>query len=763
LTGRHAAGAGGSTVLDIARGIAARVRRAVSGTPPRLAAPRPGVAAHAGGRIDRLRLWLGACLAEDLEAGRGFLWLPVAAAIGIAGYFALPEEPLLAALLVAVAGLVLLARTLRGGLGYPLAVALVAVAIGATAAKLEVDRAAAPVLDRARTVAVEGFVEARERRERGRVRLRVRVAAMADVPAASVPRRIHVTAPATVAVGPGAAVAFRARLEPPRGPLLPGGYDPARAAFLAGIGATGFVYGHPRPADLGPAPAGLSVMAAIDGAREAMAARIRSALPGPTGEVAAALLVGERGGIPERIEEAMRVSGLAHVLSISGLHMVLVAGTVFWVVRALLALSPRLALTRPIKAWAAAVAALAATAYLIISGAEVATQRAYVTLVVTLVAVIVGRPAISLRTVAVAALVVLAIAPSAVLGAGFQMSFAAVVALVAVYEWVSGRRPAPAAANAGLAARLGRGLLIGLGAMVLTSLVAGLATAPIAAWHFHRGAPLSLLANLAAMPVVSILVMPPGVAALALMPFGLESLALWPMGLGIDAMLAIADTVTAWTGPASFVGVVPAAAVALLVGAMLWAAIAVAPWRRLALAPALAGLALLPFGRMPDVIVAPDGATVAVRGADGRLAVAGAGRNSRFVTEAWLAADGDGRAGDDPSLSAGLACDDLGCVLPLGADGASVAIARDGRALLEDCTRAAVVVAPVERPAGCDGPAVFVGPALRRTGGAVAIDWPAGGAPVVETALAPDPAGASGGRPWRPVTPSRDRADSPAR
>jgi competence protein ComEC len=709
-----------------------------------LAAPLPSISA----RLRAAAEALAAFAADDQAAGRGFLWVPVVFAAGVAAYFALPQEPALWALVgLSVACGAGAWRVRERPLAFPMLALAAALAGGATAVKLEVMLVAAPTLDRARTADVTGFIERVERRTGGRARLTIRPVAIEGVPPARLPHHITVTAAGATGLLPGDGVALTARLEPPRGPDMPGGWDPARAAFLDGIGATGFAYGRPRPADLGAAPWTLRPARAVAQVRHAIAERLRAVLPGPRGEVAAALLVGDRGGIPESLEEAIRVSGLTHVLSISGLHMVLVAGTVFWVVRALLAAVPALALTRPIKAWAAVVALAAATFYLAISGAEVATQRAYVTMAVALVAVLVDRPAISLRTVAVAALVVMALKPSAVLNAGFQMSFAAVIALVAAYEWWASReRPKHPSPPRGIAVRIGRAVLFALAGLAATSLIAGLATAPIAAYHFHRGAPLGLLANLVAMPAVSVLVMPFGVLALVLLPFGLEQLALWPMGLGLAWMFAVAETVTAWTGDGALIGRVPLAAVLLLVAALSWAAIALAPWRRLAVLPLLAGLALATMGPRPDLLISGDGRAVAARGPDGRLAVV-AGDRSAYAVRAWLAADADPREAKAAAASPKL-CDDLGCVLPLGDGDLTVAVVTRPVALVEDCRRAAVVVAPVPRPPGCLGPKLYVDRStLARTGAlAVTLDAAAPGGLGVPVAAG------THGRPWSRTT-----------
>ena len=275
-------------------------------------------------------------------------------------------------------------------------------------------------------------------------------------------------------------------------------------------------------------------------------ARIRAAVPGDAGAIASALITGKRDAISAPVNDAMYVSSLAHVLSISGYHMALVAGVVFFVVRALLALSPALALRHAIKKWAALAALIAAFLYLLLSGAEVATQRAFIMTAIVLVAVMVDRSALTLRNLALAALGVMLLAPEAVVHPSFQMSFAATLALIAAYE--RGLPWTTAGADTSLGARValwgGREIV----ALILASLVAGLATTPYAAFHFHRVAPYGVLANLLAMPIVSVWVMPSGLLALVALPFGFDA-PLWRlMGLGIDWMVAVALFVASLPG-----------------------------------------------------------------------------------------------------------------------------------------------------------------------------------------------------------------------
>ncbi|HXG80061.1 MAG TPA: ComEC/Rec2 family competence protein, partial [Methyloceanibacter sp.] len=380
----------------------------------------------------------------EAESDRWFLWLPVLFAGGIIAYFALNDEPSVRvafALLLAALGLYLFAR--HAPLGFCLGGAALALAAGFATAKFRTETVRAPVLaQELRYVQVTGFVESHELRDKARARLTLRVLKLGDLPAEQRPYRVRLTMPASESVGLsiGTVVALQATLAPPPEPIAPGGFDFARQAWFDRLGATGYatssvtVLEHAKPP-----PWDLAIWARIDAVRAAANARIRAVLPGETGEIACALITGERGGIGKDVTEAMRDSGLAHILSISGLHMALMAGTVFWFARALLALIPVLALRYPIKKWAAAISLAAACFYLALSGAAVPTVRSWIMMSIVLVALMLDRPALTIRNVALAALVILVAAPESLFDPSFEMSFAAVIALVALYEWMSQR------------------------------------------------------------------------------------------------------------------------------------------------------------------------------------------------------------------------------------------------------------------------------------------------------------------------------------
>ncbi len=437
---------------------------------------------------------------------------------------------------------------------FPVALGCAAIAMGFATAAIKAHVVEHTVLRAtAYSVAMSGFVETREERERSD-RIVLRVTAMEGARLSDRPERIRLTVRKGRAPAVGAFVAMKARINPPTSPLHPGGYDLARDLYFQGIGATGLVLGAITPV-AAPAPPGwrLRFATAVEAIRDGIDARIRAAIPGDTGAIASALVTGKRDALTGSVFDALFISGVGHVLSVSGYHMALVAGVVFFMLRAGLALVPGLALRRPIKKWAAAAALVAAACYLVLSGAEVATQRSFIMTAVVLIGVMADRPALTLRTIAVAALAVMLLAPEAVVHPSFQMSFAATLALIAAYErgipWIS------AGADTSLGARVALWGAREAGFLMLASLVAGFATMPYAAYHFHRLAPYGVLANLLAMPVISAVSMPAGLLALVAMPFGFDG-PLWRlMGIGIDWMIAVATWVAHLPGA---VGHIPA-------------------------------------------------------------------------------------------------------------------------------------------------------------------------------------------------------------
>jgi len=644
--------------------------------------------------VARLKAWLRA----EAGAGRLLPWVPVAFGAGIALYFTADREPVFWVTAVPAVLLCGFCWPMRRHRLFAVAVLLAAVASGFATATFRTARIGHTVLVRPLySVALSGFVETRDIREKTD-RFVLRVTQMETQRGHVTLDRVRLSVKKGTAPDVGSFVELKARLMPPLAPLRPGSYDFARDLFFQGIGASGFAMGAIRTA-APPESGGLALRyaALMQNLRDAIDARIRTRLDGDERAIATALLTGRRDAITEPVNDAMFISGLGHVLSISGYHMAVVAGVVFFVVRALLALVPALTVGFPIKKWAAAAALAASAFYLLLSGAEVATQRSFYMTAVVLIAVIVDRRAITFRTLALAAMIVLVIAPEALVHPSFQMSFAATLGLVALVQF--GMPRLLASKESSVTARValwgGRELML----LLFASLVAGFATTPYAAFHFHRVTPYGVLANLAAMPVVSAVVMPAGIIGLLAMPFGFDGVCWQAMGIGIDWMIAVTRWVAALPGAvgrvAAFgtgpliVGSLGLVLLGLLRTPLRWSGAAL-------LAVAIVWAAATP---RPDILISGDGRNVAVRGRDGQLHLMRTSKDS-FLFKEWLAADADARGVSDPSLSDGVSCDDLGCVVPK-ADGALVALSLRADALADDCARAALVVSARQPPASC--------------------------------------------------------------
>jgi competence protein ComEC len=572
--------------------------------------------------------------------------------------------------------------------------ALFCIAIGFAAAALRNWSVAAPVLEKAWTGELTGRLVETELTQKGALSVLIAPLSMQRLAADAMPARVRLSIRmAGVSVTPGETLRLRARLLPPPEPVEPGGFDYARQVWFQSLGGVGYAFTAPVVV-AAPPDDWATWLAAL---RARITARVQTGIGGAAGAVSAALITGEQRAIPETAVVDLRNAGLSHVLSISGLHMVLFGGSLFWLVRAGLALAPALALRFPVKKWGAAAALLGATGYLLISGAEVATQRAYIMIGLMFVAVLLDRPALSMRNVALAALVVLLWQPESLLGASFHMSFAAVVALIAFYE-------SPMIQRFGAAARgRGDGYVFGLlrfaanhvVGILLTTTVAGFATGAYAAFHFDRIAIYGMAGNMGALPIVSAVVMPAALAVLVLMPFGLEAPALWVMGKGVDAMLWVAHIVSGWNGADRMIATAPMASLVLVTLGGLWLALWRGNWRWLGVAPLLLGFALWGTDRRPDILVDRDGALVAIRAGNGTLALSAA--RPAYTAEQWLRHDGDRRKPAEAAKTKNIACDALGCVWR--EEGRPVvALPATLDALADDCRKADIVISGIGIP-----------------------------------------------------------------
>ena len=570
----------------------------------------------------------------DRQRGYLFNWTPVAYGAGIACYFALPSEPdqlawtlLSAALAIGVVFGWLVPRLRR----WPLFVALLIAVAGICVAGLRSYDVAAPKLDWRYYGPIEGRIVKIDRSQSDAVRLTLDQVRLIDIAPDDLPRKVRISLHGRqgfLAPEPGQIIALTGHLSPPAGPVEPGGYDFRRQAWFQGIGAVGYTR---IPALLIAPPGELGFGLWIQTVRHKVSLHVRDRLPGPTGGFATAITTGDRSAIARETLEDLRATNLAHLLAISGLHMGLLTGVVFAALRGGFALWPRLALTRPVKKWAAIGALIAGGIYLSLSGGNVATERAFIMVSVMFVAVLLDRRAITLRAVAVAALIVLTLRPEALYGPGFQMSFAATTALVAVYGALRDygfRRASAFPAWAGW-----------IGGVALSSLVAGLATAPIAAAHFNQVPHYGLVANVLSVPVMGVLIMPSAVLAAVLWPIGLDGIGFWLMEQGILWILMVAEFVADWPGVVSRVPAPPPMVLPILALAAVWIVLWKGPWRSAGVVGMAFAFSTWATADRPAVLVSETGRLVGFMTANGRALSKPNGDG--FAARVWLENDGD--------------------------------------------------------------------------------------------------------------------------
>ena len=630
------------------------------------------------------------------EGDRRLLWLPVFFGAGIGLYFALKVEPPLWLGLGATIGAASLVLALRR---YPApceaALALTAFAAGFALIEETAWERQAPMLQRhLGPVTVTGRVIDIDSMDRG-WRLIIAPDPLPGLDAGEQPRRLRLHIPHNNdGLSPGDRVSLKAMLYPVPGQVLPGGHDLQREAYFARIGGVGYTYGDAHRL-AGPEMAGEGGGWREDllRLRTEMTRRITAVLPGSTGGVASALITGKRGAIAEEVKQAFRESGLQHLLAIAGLHLGLVGAFVFFAVRGGLALIPPIALRYPIKKIAAAVTLLVLACYLLISGAAIPTERAFVMNGIVFAAIIIDRLRISMRICAIAAAVVLALEPASLVGVSFQMSFSAVVALIAVYETYGARL-------AGLLHRRSlKGRVLGYcAAVVATTIVVTVGTDPFSIYHFHHIALYSPLANVIAVPLSAMWTLPWGVVSCLLMPLGLERLALVPMGWGIDVTIWVAERVSSLPGNVWATPRLPATGLLMVTFGGLWLCLWQGAWRRWGTVAIAAGLAGMLLTRPPDIVIADTGHFVAARAADGgyfinadkgeKIALSSLAQETGEALTPWPEADAE--------ASGGLDCGKASCLY--AARGHRVAIVTGEAALPLRCGGLDAIVSQV--PAG---------------------------------------------------------------
>jgi competence protein ComEC len=669
----------------------------------------------------------------EAERGRFVLLLPVAMAAAILGYFDLPAEPpLWLAPALPLAGLAVLAAGWRWPPTKFLGALLLAGALGF--ARAEWRTAAQPPLITVPYGAPEITcrIAGVDLLPVGR---RITCAAARLDGAPPLPRNLRIrlrnddSTPLTV----GDTVALRAKLFRMDRPAYPGAWDFGRDAFFERLGASGFALGDVTVTAPAPPDAYDTWLRHL---REAIAADILATLPVPTGSVAVTLLTGFEQVIPPPERQNFITAGLAHILAVAGLHVGIVMGLVFGATRFLLTRSETLTLHWKVKAVAAVAALAGGAAYAALTGAHLPILRSLAMASLVTLGVLAGRRAISLRGLALAAAIIMLATPEAVVGVSFQMSFSAVAALIAGYAAAQNFFARLYGASA--PARLGGHVL----ALAFTSLLAGGASMPFAAYQFQQIQPYWILANLIAVPLTALWIMPCGLLALALMPLGLASLALVPMGWGIGVIVWLTGQIAAWPDAMLRIAPMPDAAILCFAAGLAWLCLFRTRLRLAGLAPMLACLVLYEAARPPDVLISPDARLIAIR-AGGQVVLFHARKADAYTLAAWQPVwpTAPFLWFDPAAPPPGMTCASDGCALPK----IFIALAPPP----DGCGDAVLVVSPVPLHGACDttGTAVIDRYTVWREGAAAV--WLTRHGVRVQTDRQ-----IQGSRPWVPSWPS---------
>lgn len=668
----------GAEILDRAASDAAAPERA-----PQVPAPlRPGRWTPARRTVPAA---IGAALDEAVTGRRLFVLLPFAMIAGLIVYAQLPMEPHPSALTSGAVVMIMLLVLASRSAALPVLAVVAAFWLGACLLPIHGLWFGTTMLARPAYGTFEARVEeiVSATAEARRVVVSGLTPVTGDRPVDI--ERARLVVPPEPPLAPGDVIRATVRLAPVPGPILPGAYDGQFHSYFAGVGAYGTVTGEFALISAGSS---IDITRGIETTRMAIGARIDAVLDDDAAAIGRAMVMGDQSAITDETREVMAASGLAHIYSISGLHLSIVAGGMFWLVRWALAGIP--ASSRwPVKKIAAVMGLLAAAGYMMLAGgiANVPALRSAIMLGLIFGAVLAGRRALTMRNVAIAALAIIVIDPASVFRASFQLSFAAVVALIGIYE-MPGKVPDK---NHNWASRLWGTIW----ATAMTSFIAGGATLLFSAYHFQQTAPLGVLGNVLVLPVVSLIIMPFAVASVLTMPFGIEAPFVTVMGWGIDRMVDGAELVAGWS--AGLTGNPLLTGVALIIGlaALAWFAFINNWWRLLGPAMALPLLLLFGFDQRPDVLIADTTQAVALRSAEGLGMISG--RTGSFAVDAWAEHYQEVIAEAVPDLH----CDSLGCIART--PDFSIAVVKNAAAFAEDCGLHDLLIARVRAPATCTG------------------------------------------------------------
>ena len=642
---------------------------------------------------DRLEHWL------DCERDQLALWLPVALGTGIGAWFLIDSRSgwiafVLAMFAGAAAALALLGRGRAGQAG---ATFLLLAGIGCLLIWWRAEWVSAPRLHRPMLATFAGRIEHVDYLS---ARDMVRLVIAPDANAA-LPPHIRVNVDDDDVTSPlvaGQRIRLRARLMPPPQAGLPGGYDYARVAWFQRIGATGRALGT------------IAIMAAaeqasfwgwVDRIRAELTAHIHAKVPGSAGGIAAAFVTGDQGAIAEDDVAAMRTSGLAHLLSISGLHVSAVVGGTMWLVLRVLALSPRLALRAPLPLIAAGAAAAAGIGYTLLAGAEVPTVRSCIAAILVIVALAIGREAMTLRLVAAGAMVVLLIRPEALVGPSFQLSFAAVTALIAFHDYPPVRRFALSGKDRPFLSRMFRSILL----LVATGIAVEAALAPIGLYHFHRSGIYGSVANIIAIPLTTFVVMPAEALALLLDTIGMGWISWSIVDFALKTLIYIAHTVQSLPGATASLPTMPVGAYLLMAGSGIWLCLWRSAARLVAIVPFLAGAIWAASVGPPDILISGDGRHVAIRAREGMYLLRP--RAGDYVRNMIASVSAEDEAGAFDDLSAARCNADL-CLADLEREGVRWRLLAtrspylvSWRDMIDACRQADIVVSDRRLPRSC--------------------------------------------------------------
>lgn len=567
------------------------------------------------------------------DSARRMLWLPVLFALGIAIYFSLSVEPSKWITLGLIEALIILAVIFRHYQKVLSILGVMAVVLAGFAVVqvksiyLQTQTAELPP----ETFYFKGQIAAIDTNYQGRRRFVLKD--IEDFDGEAYAGKYRVTQRSKKgAADVGDCVEMIGTLSPLAKEVVVGGYQFDRKGYFEGLKGSGFAESRWFLIDCPKEDHSRGFSADIANLRQDIVKHIRQVLPPEEASIASAIIAGEKGVVSERQYEQYRNSGLAHFLSISGLHMSMLAGLMFFLIRFILALVPPVALRIDTKKIAAVFAIMISLVYLFISGMAVPAQRAFIMTLVVLLGVLTDRRAISMQTIALAAFLVLLVSPEVLVSASFQMSFAAVLGLIAFYEKVSYR--VQKFLNVRGMNKWLRGILLYILGVVVSDLIASLMTLPFAIYHFNMVALYTTIGNFLAGPVIGLIIMPFVLLSMLLMPFGLDVPFLQIVGLGINWV----NQITSWVSSLPYAGYqvpsMPHWGLMLIVFGGLWLMLWQAKWRRWGWLGIVIGALSILCARVPDVLIGPDLKAIAFKNSAGELEIV-ASRGGRFIKNVW--------------------------------------------------------------------------------------------------------------------------------